>query len=184
MAQVSLKSALDTIFKIFLRGFGQYLDYHRELDESPPRARIALATARFEEALRHEILRRLLVQHGVSRLGDLSRKKRDATERMLRRSTSQLSELGWALGIFPYDTLENIKRVLKVRNEAVHRTERLTKATIIEVEKGVIFLGVMDFYLANVGSVRPEDGPYPPPDWQDVEDYYLKKQTQKENSSQ
>ena len=47
---------------------------------------------------------------------------------------------------------------MKLRNRAIHQTEALTKETQEEIEKGVLFMRVMEFYLANVGSIRPQDG--------------------------
>lgn len=92
----------------FLDDIKKTLSYYDELDESPPRPRIALVPARFEERLRDEIMRRLVNFQGTSSLDKLNRKNREILVRIVRRSASQMSEFGYALGIFPYDTLADV----------------------------------------------------------------------------
>ena len=175
MASIKLNAAL-SMAKRFFDDLTRMLSFLDEVDESPPRARIALVTARFEERLSAEILRRLVVAQGASSLDELDTKTRKVLLGIVaRRPASFLNELGCALGVYPYETLSIVGRILKLRNQAIHQTEALTKKTQEEIEKGVLFMRVMEFYLANVGSIGPQDGPYLPPSWEDAEDLFSKR---------
>lgn len=179
MASIKLNAA-PSMAKRFFDDLTRMLSFLDEVDESPPRARIALVTARFEERLRDEILRRLVVAQGASSLDELDTKTRKVLLGIVapRRPVSFLNELGCALGVYPYETRSIVGRILKLRNRAIHQTEALTKETQEEIEKGVLFMRVMEFYLANVGSIRPQDGRYPPPSWEDAEDLFSKRNKQ------
>lgn len=173
-----MKVHLNTMMSMaakFLESVQKTLSYYDEVDKSPPRAQIALVTARFEERLDDEIIRRLAKLQGTSSSEKLQQKEKRAIVQMIPRSVSKKIEFGYALGIFPHSTLADLRRVFKLRNRAVHKTEPLNSGTKTELEEGVVFLRIMEFYLANVGSHDPKDGPYPPPGWQDAKDYLLGK---------
>ena len=169
---VNLNTMMVEVAK-FLRNAQKTLSYYDEVDKSSPRAQIALVTARFEERLIHEIARRLVKLHGALSFENLQQKEKRDILQMIPRSVAKMIEFGFALGIFPYNTLADLRKVFKLRNRAVHKTEPLSKGDTKELGEGVVFLRIMEFYLANVGSWEPKDGAYPPPEWRDAKEYLL-----------
>ena len=171
-----MKVRLNTMVSMaakFLESVQKTLSYYDEVDKSPPRAQIALVTARFEERLDEEIIRRLVELQGASSFENLQQKVKQDIVQMIPRSVSKKIEFGYALRIFPYSILADLRRVFKLRNRAVHKTEPLSNGTKKELEEGVVFLRIMEFYLTNVGPHDPNDGPCPPPEWQDAKNYLL-----------
>ena len=75
--------------------------YYRELDESPPRAAIALVVASFERRLEDAILVLFNRLRGSQNPLQLSSKERKDLKATLPRSVHDKVQLGYGMGIFP-----------------------------------------------------------------------------------
>ena len=144
------------------RAIEEATTFYEELEVSPPRAQLSLAVSRIEEWLSEEMLQRLAKLQGTQRFEDLDANDKRVLRGMVPRSTSGKIGFGYALGILPYRTLGDLKRALKLRNRVVHRTAPLTQADKRAIKKGVSYLREMEFYIAQVTSYLPHDGPLRP----------------------
>ena len=146
--------------------FEQIADFDQELEESPPRAAISLASARFEEWLHEEILRRFIRFQGVADFTDLSSKDGRELQKELKKavpiSLSGKVHLGHALGIFPSTTKRGIEKVLEIRNRAVHKTKPLDSQEKKNIERAISYLREMASYLLRIKSYVPELDKYSP----------------------
>ena len=114
--------------------------YYRELDESPPRAAIALVSASFERRLVDAILVLLNRRRGSQNPLQLSSKEKKDLMATLPQSLRSKVRLGYEMSIFPRATKTAAEKALKVRNNAVHQTKPLASSEKQEIEKAIQFL--------------------------------------------
>ena len=144
--------------------------YYRELDESPPRAAIALVVASFERRLVDAILVLFNRLRGSRNPLQLSSKEKKDLKATLPRSVYAKVQLGYGMGIFPRATKAAVEKALRVRNDAVHETTPLASSEKEDIEKAIQFLHQMEAYLVGVRVYSPEldrEGPPRPPDYPD-----------------
>ena len=147
----------DGLHRAIVRNWEAMEKYSDELEASPPRAAIALASASFDEELEQNILRtfrRLTDQYP----GTETKKLKQAVP----RGAEQRTRLAWALGLFPVGTLKDLEKIRKLRNNAIHKSEPLTPGDKERIRKAVRFLEDMKRYLANLRRTVSELGDRPP----------------------
>ena len=145
--------------------------YYRELDESPPRAAIALASAHFDERLLDAILVRFNRLRGSQNPLKFSRKEKEDLKKAVPRSLHARVQLGYGMGIFPStDTTRAIEKALRVRNLAIHLRKPLDSKEKKDIERAIQFFHQMAVYLVGVRVYSPEldrEGPPIPPAYPD-----------------
>lgn len=125
-----------------------------EIEESPPRAQIALACALFEEWLGEELLRRFTDSQKRD-WAVLSKKEQSELQSAVPQAVSVKVRLACALGVLPVEALPQIRKALKTRNDALHQAKSLTPREKKEIEAAV------EYFQEWALSYEPGDEEYP-----------------------
>ncbi len=126
----------------------------KEMDESSPRAALALAEALFSEYLQEDVLVQLSLCHEDDQRRSLNiANLRKAVPRTLEGRIN----LAYALDILPAEALPLLQRARNARNNIIHKAGALTPDQVAEAKLATDFFLNMRMYLVLVKSFRPEE---------------------------
>ena len=135
--------------RAFKRGITLYIRqrkaYTKELEESSPRAQIALAVSHFEEDLRQRIKDELGT---FGHYDTIAVEELEAIEKMVAPwGVSRMIEVGYAARMFSYRNMTDLKKVVKLRNHAVHKAIPISRQEERKIGESLAFLEAMERFL-------------------------------------
>lgn len=125
-----------------------------EMQNSSPRAAIALIEALFSDHLTNSILTQLALCHEDDEIQQQGALKFDVLREAIPQSLYGKINLAYALDIIPRTALASLHRARKVRNDCIHKAEALTPENESEIKSACQFFNGMLWYFEMVEGYR------------------------------